>query len=74
MAPSIWTTGARVQQPRQATRSTVNKPCGSVSLSSRMPRVWRNAPTMFSAPLTKQAVPTHTRIVCRPAGVRRKPA
>ena len=68
MTWSIWTAGASMQQPRQATFSRVKSRSASVSDPGARPRCWRKASWMASAPFTWQAVPMQTLMRCCPAG------
>ena len=63
-------TGARLQQPRQDTVSSVNSRSGVVS-PSLMPRCDSMASLMPLAPATWQAVPWQTRQMCLPTGWKR---
>src|ERR1039458_9590586 len=71
VCPSTVSTGARLQQPRQATSSTVNRRSASVSAPSGILRCRRNSSVIWRAPATWQAVPWQTRTTCLPTGERR---
>src|ERR1039458_866438 len=71
VCPSTVSTGARLQQPRQATSSTVNRRSASVSAPSGILRWRRNSSVIWRAPATWQAVPWQTRTTCLPTGERR---
>ncbi len=68
---STISTGARLQQPRHATSSSVNRRAGSVSAPSGMPQVAAQLSVIWRAPATWQAVPWQTRTTCSPTGDRR---